>query len=123
MRLAADVMEAGVDTDALYQHLYQNERAQRVALQARALQSLELLCDNRLAVMTIHKADFEQTGAGVPDTENLINVPLQIATVEVSLLITEPMDSGPVRVSLRSKGSVDVARFAEQFGGGGHARA
>ena len=57
------------------------------------------------------------------DTENLINVPLQIRTVEVSLLFVEPMDPGPVRVSLRSKGQVDVARFAEQFGGGGHARA
>ena len=61
-------------------------------------------------------------GAGVLDTENLINVPLQIRTVEVSVLLSEPMDAGPVRVSLRSKGQVDVARFAEQFGGGGHAR-
>jgi phosphoesterase RecJ-like protein len=43
--------------------------------------------------------------------------------VEVSLLFTEPKDFGPVRVSLRSKGQVDVARFAEMFGGGGHARA
>ena len=73
--------------------------------------------------MRIAKKDFEETGANVPDTENLINLPLQIATVEVSILLTEPRDFGPVRVSLRSKGQVDVARFAEQFGGGGHARA
>jgi len=82
-----------------------------------------LLNDNRLAVMRIAKTDFDLTGANVPDTENLINLPLQIATVEVSLLLTEPRDFGPVRVSLRSKGHLDVARFAEQFGGGGHARA
>lgn len=123
MRLAATLMEAGVDTDRLYQLLYQNERKERVALQARALGSLELLKDDRLAVMRIAKADFEETGANVPDTENLINLPLQIATVEVALLLTEPRDFGPVRVSLRSKGSIDVAKFAEQFGGGGHARA
>jgi len=123
MRLAATLMEAGVDTDRLYQLLYQNERKERVALQARALASLELLNDNRLAVMRIAKTDFDLTGANVPDTENLINLPLQIATVEVSLLLTEPRDFGPVRVSLRSKGHLDVARFAEQFGGGGHARA
>jgi phosphoesterase RecJ-like protein len=43
--------------------------------------------------------------------------------VQVSILLTEPREPGPVRVSLRSKGQVDVARFAEQFGGGGHARA
>ena len=124
LRTAARLMEAGVDTDRMYQLLYQNERAERVALQTRAQQSLELLLGGRLAVMRIRKRDFDETNANVPDTENLINIPLQIATVEVSILLTEPReDRGPVRVSLRSKGQVDVAKFAEQFGGGGHARA
>ncbi|HEV2295735.1 MAG TPA: DHH family phosphoesterase [Tepidisphaeraceae bacterium] len=127
MHLAAELMEAGVDTDRMYQLLYQNERAERIALQARALQSLELLAGGKLAVITVTRDDFVQTKAAVPDTENLINLPLQIRTVEVSLLFTEPLDNGekvgPVRVSLRSKGQVDVAKFAEQFGGGGHARA
>jgi phosphoesterase RecJ-like protein len=123
LRLAARLMEAGVQTDALYQALYQNERAERIALQTRVQGSMELLCDSRLAVMRVTKKDFEETRAAVPDTENLINVPLQIRTVEVSLLFTEPKEPGPIRVSLRSKGQVDVARFAEKFGGGGHARA
>jgi phosphoesterase RecJ-like protein len=87
------------------------------------MQSLELLKEGRLAVMRLSKRDFEETGANVPDTENLINVPLQIASVEVSILLTEPRDFGPVRISLRSKGQIDVAAFAQQFGGGGHARA
>src|SRR5207248_5750214 len=82
-----------------------------------------LLADGRLAVMKIRKLDFQETHANVPDTENLINIPLQIRTVQVSMLITEPIDFGPVRISLRSKGQLDVAKFAEQFGGGGHARA
>lgn len=123
LRLAADLMELGVETDRMYQALYQNERAERVALQTRAQQSLQLLCDGRLAVMRISKHDFEETHANVPDTENLINVPLQIATVEVSILAVEPKEGGAIRISLRSKGQVDVAKFAEQFGGGGHARA
>jgi phosphoesterase RecJ-like protein len=38
-------------------------------------------------------------------------------------MVTEQGDDGPIRVSFRSKGAVDVARFAEEFGGGGHARA
>jgi phosphoesterase RecJ-like protein len=123
MRLAATLMEAGVDTDRIYQLLYQNERPQRLALQTRAQESLELLADGRVAVMRIGREDFARTGAAVPDTENLINVPLQIRTVEVSILLVEPLDQGPIRISLRSKGAVDVAAFAEQFGGGGHARA
>lgn len=123
LRLAARLIEHGVDTDSMYQHLYQNERAERVRLQTRAQQSLELLQAGRLAVMRVGKQDFAETNANVGDTENLINVPLQIRTVEVSLLFVEPTEPGPVRVSLRSKGQVDVAKFAEQFGGGGHARA
>jgi phosphoesterase RecJ-like protein len=122
-RLAATLIEKGVDTDRVYQLLHQNERAERIALQSRAMQSLELLADGRLAVMAIGKDDFAATKAHVPDTENLINIPLQIRTVEVSILLTEPPEGGPIRISLRSKGQLDVARFAEQFGGGGHARA
>jgi bifunctional oligoribonuclease and PAP phosphatase NrnA len=123
MRLAAALMEAGVDTDRMYQSLYQNELPERIKLQTRALESMELLCDNRLAVMSILRTDFEQTGAGMPDTENLINIPLQIEQVKVSIFLVEPTEPGPIRVSLRSKGQIDVAKFAEQFGGGGHARA
>jgi phosphoesterase RecJ-like protein len=123
LRLAATLIEAGVDTDQMYQALYQNERSQRIALQTVAQQGLELLADGRLAVMRIAQADFKKTGADVPDTEGLINIPLQIRSVEVSILLVEPKDAGPIRVSLRSKGKVDVAKFAEQFGGGGHARA
>jgi phosphoesterase RecJ-like protein len=123
LRLAARLIEAGVDTDRMYQLLYQNERAERIALQARAMQSLQFLAGNRVAMMTILQSDFTETGSKVPDTENLINIPLQVASVAVSILLVEPDTDGPVRVSLRSKGAVDVARFAEQFGGGGHARA
>ncbi len=123
LRLAAELMEAGVDTDDLYQRLHQSERAQRVALQTRAMQSLELLANGRVAVMQLTRADFADSGANVPDTENLINIPLQIAAVQVSVLLTETLDGSPLRISLRSKGQVNVAQFAQQFGGGGHARA
>ena len=123
LRLGAELIEAGVDTDRLYQLLYQNERAERVTLQTRAMQSMELLADNRLSVMRISKADFSETHAGVNDTENLINIPLQIRTVEASVLLVDPPEGGPIRISFRSKGSIDCAKFAEQFQGGGHKRA
>jgi phosphoesterase RecJ-like protein len=123
LRLAARLIEHGVNTDQMYQHLYQNESAERVRLQTRAQDSLELLQDGRLAVMRVGKQDFADSNAHIGDTENLINIPLQIRTVQASLLFVEAPEPGPIRVSLRSKGQVDVARFAEQFGGGGHARA
>ncbi|HEY1684519.1 MAG TPA: DHH family phosphoesterase [Tepidisphaeraceae bacterium] len=123
LRMAADLIQAGVDTDRIYQLLYQNERPQRLAIQTRGLQSMQLFADGRLAVMTLSKNDFEESQASVNDTEALINIPLQIATVQVSLLITEPLQPGPIKMSLRSKGHLDCAAFAQSFGGGGHARA
>ena len=123
LRTAAKLMEAGVDTDRVYQLLYQNERAERIALQTRGLAGLELHEDGRVAVMRVRKSDFAEARAHVNDTENLINIPLQIRTVQVSVLMSEPPGGGAIRVSLRSKGGLDVAKFAEQFGGGGHARA
>ncbi len=123
LRTAAKLVDVGVDTDRLYQRLYQSESAKRFALHTRAMSSLQLLADAKLATMKLTASDFAQTGADVPDTENIINAPLAIGTVQVSVLLTEPPGGGAVRVSLRSKGGVDVARFAEMFGGGGHARA
>lgn len=131
MRLAAELMEAGVDTDGVYQRLFLSERESRIRLQARAMASLRLYAGGRLAVLRLSRTDFEETGAGVPDTENVINLPLAIGSVEMSVLAVEPPDGAApapanqplIRVSCRSKGKVDVARFAEQFGGGGHARA
>ena len=123
LRLAAELMEVGVDTDALQQRIYQNERPQRLALHLRVQQSMQLLADGRLAVMRATANDFADVGAVPADTEALINVPLQIRTVAVSCLLTEPGDGGPIRGSLRSKGALDCAAFAQRFGGGGHARA
>src|SRR5438046_7614169 len=88
LRLAARLMEeGGVDTDRIYQLLKQSERAERIKLHARALQSLELLAGGKLAVMTLRKADFADTRSHVNDTEDLINFPLQIRSAEVSVLL------------------------------------
>jgi phosphoesterase RecJ-like protein len=126
MRLAAALKETGVDTERIYRLAYQNERPQRLALMTRALQSLELLANNRLAVMSVSNADFAETTAESFDTENFINIPMQVGSVEVSAFLAESPDGGPLRISLRSKGALDVAAFAHKFSngkGGGHARA
>jgi len=126
LRLAADLLDAGADSDRIYQAAYQNERPQRLALIARALQSLELLAAGRLAVVSVTKEDFAQTGADSGDTENLINIAMQVGTVQVSVTISEEPSGTRQRVSLRSKGQLDVAAFAQKFSngqGGGHARA
>jgi bifunctional oligoribonuclease and PAP phosphatase NrnA len=125
LRLVADLVERGVDTDAIYQRLYQNERVERMLLQQRGMASMRIdgNGDGGIASMIVRAKDFSETNANVPDTEALVNLPLQVANVAVSCVFTEPPEGGTIRVSFRSKGKLDVSKFAEQFGGGGHARA
>lgn len=125
LRMAAVCVEAGANVDRIYQRLNQNERPERMRLQARAHGSLELLADDRLAIMTLSRRDFSETGTKTPATEDLVNWPMAIATVEVSVLITEDPDTNSpmCKVSFRSKGHLDVAALAATFGGGGHIRA
>lgn len=125
MRMAAACLEAGAEVDRLYQRLNQSERPQRMRLHARAHGSLELLTDDRLALMTVRKSDFSETGTNLPATEELVNWPMAIATVEASVLLCEDPESPEplTKISFRSKGQVNVATLASTFGGGGHVRA
>ena len=121
LRAVATLVDAGVRPDRLYGRIYQTDRPQRLALICRVLDSLELHCDQRLAVMTIRRADFEATGARPDETENLVNEALRLATVDTAILLVENNDC--VRVSLRSRDAIDVSAVAREFGGGGHRRA
>ncbi len=121
LRSAAGLIERGAQPDLIYNRIYQSDRPERLRLLQRALAGMELRCQNRLAVMTIHKSDFDAAGARANETENFINETLRIKTVEVAVLLVEGPDC--VRVSLRSREMIDVASIAARFGGGGHARA
>ena len=120
-RLVAGWLEKGGRADHVYAQLFQRDRPQRLHLLEHLLASLELHCGDRLAVMTLRRCDFEQTGASEDETENLINESLRLASIEAAILLTE--SSRCVRVSFRSRGRLDVAKLAADFGGGGHARA
>lgn len=131
--LAARLLEAGVDHAALYQQLEQTERPQKLALLIRALDSLRLFADGRAAVMILRGSDFAETGALEEETERLIDIPQQVGTIQVIVLLSEKRNgNGPgepsvtTRMSFRSKpgpNAVNVADLAARFGGGGHARA
>jgi len=122
LRAAAEMVQAGVRAHQCYEAISWSEAPARLALTAKALDSLSLHSDQRLAIMRIDQAALAECGASRSDTEDVINEPMRIGSVIVSaLLVEEP--NGRVRVSLRSKGQVNVAELAASMGGGGHARA
>jgi len=121
LRAVARWTEIGVSLNDIFVRLYQSDRPERLRLFHKMLDSLELHFDDQLAVMVISKADFEQTGARPDETEDMVNEALRLRSVEAVVLLTE--NDNCVRVSLRSRNRVDVAKIAKGFGGGGHPRA
>lgn len=122
MRVGAELVEAGAEVAGIYDALYQQDAAGRLRLIGRMLTAMELIADGRIAVMRLRQSDFTAAGADRSMTEDLINEAGRIKGVELMLLFSEDPD-GDARVRMRSKGDVDVAALAKQFGGGGHVRA
>jgi phosphoesterase RecJ-like protein len=122
VRVCAELIDAGVKPSQVYRDLYQNFSPQRFKLMTAMLGTLELHLDGRFAMQHLTQADFKQAGAKFSDTENLIDECRRISGVEAAALFVELPD-GRVKVSLRSRGAVDVCKIAEKFDGGGHTMA
>ena len=121
-RVAAHLMEAGVDVADVFRHIYATRSVPAIHLLARALASLRPAADGRVSVIRLTRKDFSETGAHKDDTEDVVNQGLLPASAQVSLFLRE-REEGGVKVSLRGKGRVDLCRLAVSFGGGGHKNA
>ncbi len=121
-RVSAELIDAGAKPTQIYDNLYHNFSHARFTLMAAMLDSVELHLDGKYAAMHVSRQDFERTGAGYSDTENLINECHRMKTVRASALFVE-LEDGRIRCSLRSRGSMEVNVIAALFGGGGHKKA
>jgi bifunctional oligoribonuclease and PAP phosphatase NrnA len=125
-RIAADLIEAGVEVDETYRRLYEHVPLEKLRLLSRALEGIQHHCEGRLVIAYIRTADYEATGAGEEMTEGIIDHLRSVEGARVSALIRDLGDRGRAarKVSLRSSdGEVDVSAIARVNGGGGHKRA
>lgn len=117
-RVAADLAEAGAEVWPISQEVYAT-RPKRLRLMGRIMDNLELSQEGRLALSQITLADLEKVGAGPADLEQAVETLRLIPGVEVSALFRQT-PKGAIKVSMRSRGKVDVSRVAIDLGGGGH---
>jgi phosphoesterase RecJ-like protein len=125
-RVAAALIEAGVDIDDTYRRLYEHVPIEKLRLVARALEGIQRHCDNRLILTYITAADYEATGAGEEMTEGVIDHLRSVDGTKVAAVVRDLGNRGRAarKVSLRSsEGDVDVSAIARKNGGGGHKRA
>jgi phosphoesterase RecJ-like protein len=114
---ARKMVLAGANPVLVAQQVYFSNPASKMHLLGRALSNLQ--CEGAVSWMHVSEADMLLSGATEQDCEGLVNWALGIHGIEAAAFFREIAGSR-YRVSLRSKGRVDVAQIAETFGGGGH---
>lgn len=122
LRVAADLLETGVDPEQIYLDVYARAPEGRPRLFAEALQTLVVEPQHGLAWVTVPPGAIERLGVSSDDLDGVVEFPRSIEGVRMALLFREAAQ-GRIKVSLRSVGNVDVAEFAKRFGGGGHRKA
>lgn len=125
--ICEEMVDVGVEPYAIAKHVYGTYSLGRLKLLNLALDSIELSKNGRLSMMTLKKHMFLETNTHPEDVDGMINYAKRIEDVKVAVLIQQdlngadhPSHPGLYHVSLRSDGTVDVAKFAASLGGGGH---
>ncbi|HEX3126528.1 MAG TPA: bifunctional oligoribonuclease/PAP phosphatase NrnA [Thermoanaerobaculia bacterium] len=119
---AAALVRDGAHPEQVSQWLYESQPVAVVKLVGEMLQTLQLHDGGRVATTRLTPEMFERVGAAPGDSEGLIDYPRSIAGVDAVALIRQRED-GSHKVSLRSRGDVDVEKIARHHGGGGHRNA
>ncbi|HWG22471.1 MAG TPA: bifunctional oligoribonuclease/PAP phosphatase NrnA [Terracidiphilus sp.] len=118
--LAEELTRAGADPIRIAQEVYFSTATAKLLLLGAALSNLKR--EGRLAWLWVTNQDMVRTCAAEEDSEGIVTYAISIAGVEAAVFLRE-LPEGRIRVSLRSKGEVDVASIAAGLGGGGHENA
>ncbi len=119
--ICQELVRAGVQPAEVAACVYQNSSVGKLRLTGTLLDTMELVGDGRIAILNLNDHILAKTGCAPDDLEGLINMPLSAQPIE-AVVMFKAVD-GHLRVSLRSKGDVDVRAVAVHHGGGGHVNA
>ena len=126
-RMAAELIDLGVDVHAIFRRLYENVPVPKLELLARVLGRVERFDDGVLTVSYIERADYEETGADENFSEGIVDHIRALEGTVVAALVREQLKEGREgirKVSLRAATDlVDVSVIAREEGGGGHRQA
>jgi phosphoesterase RecJ-like protein len=122
LRVAAALLEKGVDPEAIYASVYASAPEGRVRLLAEVLQTLVVEREFGLAWVSVPADALRRHEVTADDLDGIVEFPRSIAGVRMALLFRH-IGNGRIKISFRSMGEVDVAALAHEFGGGGHHRA
>ena len=115
-------LEAGVDPVLVARNVYDSNNMGRLKLFGAVLSAMQIDATGRIAIVYLDHEMARAAGGTYEDTEGLINLPLTVK--EIQAVVFFKQDEGEqYRVSMRSKGDIDIGAVAKSFGGGGHKNA
>ncbi len=122
MEIAAEILRRGLNPEVFAQKSETNWTLRRVHLWGTLFTSVKLAHEGKVAYMLFPEKLFTETETTIEDTEGIVNTLRNIRGVEIALTIRDAAP-GQCKISMRSRGTVDVRAVAVEFGGGGHRNA
>jgi phosphoesterase RecJ-like protein len=124
--IAKFLVEKGANPVTISQNIFERNKPGVLKLLQKTLSTLELYENGKISSLVVRDKFFKETGTKEEDAEGFVNYARGIDGVEVAFLMIEKLDENNEklwRVSLRSKGNIDVQQIASNLGGGGHKNA
>ena len=122
LRHASVLLQHGARSQDIIHSFYNSRPVSEVRIRSKVMSNMELLSGGLAAMAWVSQSMLGEYGASKEDTSNLSEELRSVEGVEAAAFLSE-LENGKIRVSLRSKSSVDMNQLAGKFGGGGHVRA
>lgn len=122
-RIAASLLEKGVQPDIVNNHINNSYNEDRLKFFGFCIsKKMKIIAEKRLSYMFISKKELNKYNLGLGGTEGLVNEPMKMSAVDISILFKQDKDK--IKISFRSKLDIDISKFANTyFEGGGHRNA
>jgi phosphoesterase RecJ-like protein len=121
-RVAAELVELGVNISEIDNLVYNSKPANVVKAFTDCIAGIELYFENKFGIAFITQAILNDNNVDMNDVDGVVEFIREIKEVEVSCLLKEYSENN-TKVSLRSKNNIDVSKISQKYGGGGHKRA
>ncbi len=119
MQIVSSLVDKGANLHVITEKMFRSQPKERAKLYGEVISKMRYLLDDKLTLLTISLNDLERTGADPSMTEGFIDYALSVDTAEVAVSILQ-VNEKTYKISLRSKGKVNVNEIASLYGGGGH---
>jgi phosphoesterase RecJ-like protein len=118
-RIAAEMIEIGINPEEVYQAIYSSKEISHLQLLGNMLQNVKVGTGTKVVWLEMSLELRKKHQASADDTQSFMNLLLLVKDAEIVCFFREE-DDGTIRVSIKSKGRIVVNKLAMEFGGGGH---